>query len=58
MRINRLILSVCALVLILIGAGALAQQTKTNPPAAAAATPAKPADKSIRFHFDGIRTAM
>jgi len=52
MRRNRLILSVCALAL-MIGIGALAQQTKTNAPAAATA-PTKPADKSIRFHFDGI----
>jgi len=36
---------------LMIGIGALAQQTKTNAPAAA---PAKAADKSIRFHFDGI----
>jgi len=50
MRRIQLILGVCAIAL-LFSAGVFAQQTKTNPPAAAAA---KPADKNIRFHFDGI----
>src|SRR4030095_4316915 len=51
MRTKKLIVSVCAWALICISV--FAQQTKTNPPAAAVATP-KPADKNIRFHFDGI----
>jgi type II secretion system protein D len=50
MRKVSLILSVCAVALIFC-ISTLAQQTKTN---AAAPAPAKPGDKNIRFHFDGI----